>query len=541
MAYFDKYGVEFSDDRKTLVRCPKNFQGEYTIPDGAVTINTYAFDSCNGLTSIIIPNSVKTIYNSAFVFCRNLTKIILPDNVCIGPDAFTGCDSLPVINNIRYADTYLIGAIDKTLSYYNIKDGTKWIGDGAFTLCTNLEFIYIPDSVLTIETEAFYDCSKLISVNIGKSVRTIAKDAFDGCYNLVAFHISLENPFFQSSDDGVLFTPFESSLIAYPKGKRGAYTMPLYTYYIHEEAFSDCKYLTSVTLSPELMIVQSFAFDGCESLRIIRIPRGQYARFAAMDGLKNLRDILVEESEECETYKEERKEISSSDIFIRIESKTVNKPEKPYYLFFDTETTGVPSNYKAPMLDTANWPRLVQLAWLLVDENGTELKRKSEIICPDGFTIPEEAVQVHGITTERAQNEGLPLRNVLDEFMQDLELAEEVVGHNIDFDIHIVGAELCRLGLSTQTISNKPTTCTMKSFTNFCAIPSNNGYGGYKWPTLEELYCKVFGREMTNAHDALADILATKECFFELKNRFEAKASSIPANSKRADLSDLPF
>ena len=81
----------------------------------------------------------------------------------------------------------------------------------------------------------------------------------------------------------------------------------------------------------------------------------------------------------------------------------------------------------------------------------------------------------------------------------------------------------------------------MKSFTDYCAIPSNNGYGGYKWPTLEELYYKVFGCGMENAHDALADILATKECFFKLKNQFKAKTSSILENSKRTDLSDLPF
>lgn len=48
--------------------------------------------------------------------------------------------------------------------------------------------------------------------------------------------------------------------------------------------------------------------------------------------------------------------------------------------------------------------------------------------------------------------------------------------------------------------------------TNYCAIPGNYGY---KWPRLEDLYRKLFGRNFAGAHDAMSDIQATKECFFE--------------------------
>ena len=189
-------------------------------------------------------------------------------------------------------------------------------------------------------------------------------------------------------------------------------------------------------------------------------------------------------------------------------------------LFFDTETTGTPKNYKAPISDSYNWPRLVQLAWIMADKNGNVLKKKSLIIRPSGFSISEDAAAVHGITTEKAEREGVLLHDVLEEFEMDLSFAGQIVGHNIDFDQHIVGAELYRLGMNSSTLMDKSSTCTMKSSTDFCAIPNPNPYfGGYKWPSLQELYCKLFGHEFSDAHDALADITATKECYFELKRR----------------------
>ena len=189
-------------------------------------------------------------------------------------------------------------------------------------------------------------------------------------------------------------------------------------------------------------------------------------------------------------------------------------------LFFDTETTGTPRNYNAPVSDSSNWPRLVQLAWIMADDKGNVLKRKSVIIKPDGFVIPNNVSAIHGITTERAKQEGLPLKEVLEEFYFDLSFAKQVVGHNIDFDLHIVGAELYRLGMDYSILMDKPSICTMKSSTDFCAIPNRNSYyGGYKWPSLQELYRKLFGRDFFGAHDALADITATKECFFELSRR----------------------
>lgn len=183
------------------------------------------------------------------------------------------------------------------------------------------------------------------------------------------------------------------------------------------------------------------------------------------------------------------------------------------YLFFDTETTGLPRNWKAPITDLANWPRMVQLAYLLADGNGTELASGNFIIKPDGYTIPAEAARIHGITTERAEKEGKELPGVLCDFQAALGQAQYVIAHNISFDEKIVGAEFLRNKMP-DTLPAKRRICTMNSATDYCAIP---GPYGNKWPKLTELHNKLFQTGFEEAHNAFADVTATVKCFWELK------------------------
>src|SRR5659263_86375 len=111
------------------------------------------------------------------------------------------------------------------------------------------------------------------------------------------------------------------------------------------------------------------------------------------------------------------------------------------YLFFDTETTGLPKNYKAPASDLNNWPRLVQLAYHLYDNEGNKISEGDHIIKPEGFIIPIEASRIHGISTERAIQEGKSLLIVLREFQSLIEQVDYLVAHNMSFDEKIVGAE----------------------------------------------------------------------------------------------------
>ncbi len=182
-------------------------------------------------------------------------------------------------------------------------------------------------------------------------------------------------------------------------------------------------------------------------------------------------------------------------------------------LFFDTETTGLPRNWNAPVSDLRNWPRLVQLAWLEYRANGELLDSHSFIVKPDGFRIPPQASQVHGITNERALAEGVALDKVLRSFTQSVSRARVLVAHNINFDAKIVGAEFLRANLPNE-LFNRRHICTMKSTTDFCRIP---GPYGYKWPTLSELYLTLFGRTFPEAHNAAADVEALAKCFFRLK------------------------
>jgi DNA polymerase III epsilon subunit-like protein len=189
--------------------------------------------------------------------------------------------------------------------------------------------------------------------------------------------------------------------------------------------------------------------------------------------------------------------------------------ERQMYLFFDTETTGLPKNPKAPVTDSRNWPRLVQLAWLITDEEGFEHKSVEYIIKPQGFVIPKEASRIHGITTDLAHREGVDLGPVLEEISADLARALVLIAHNMDFDEKIVGAEFCRLG-HPNYLARKEKRCTMKAATDFCQLP---GYYGYKWPKLEELHQRLFGENFAEKHKALADVRACARCYFELRRR----------------------
>ncbi len=183
------------------------------------------------------------------------------------------------------------------------------------------------------------------------------------------------------------------------------------------------------------------------------------------------------------------------------------------YLFFDTETTGLPLDWKAPITDLKNWPRLVQIAWSRYDSSGNKISEKDYIVKPDGFTIPKFSTAVHKITTEKAIKEGVNLEKSLREFAQDIRNVKFLVAHNMEFDSKVVGAEFLRKEIENN-LSDLPKIDTMKESVDFCKIESPRGY---KWPTLSELYRKLFGEDFDNAHNAYFDISACAKCFFELK------------------------
>ena len=188
------------------------------------------------------------------------------------------------------------------------------------------------------------------------------------------------------------------------------------------------------------------------------------------------------------------------------------------YLIFDTETTGLPKRWDAPVSDTDNWPRCIQIAWQLHDALGNLLDRQDYLIQPEGFNIPYDAEKIHGISTEFAQENGIPLAEVLEKFNVALTKTKFVVGQNVGFDLNIMGAEFYRADLKT-LLGELPVldTCTEHTAT-LCALPGGRG-GKFKLPTLTELHQYLFKTPFAEAHNATADVEATTRCFLELVRR----------------------
>ena len=185
------------------------------------------------------------------------------------------------------------------------------------------------------------------------------------------------------------------------------------------------------------------------------------------------------------------------------------------YLIFDTETTGLPKNWNAPITDTDNWPRCIQIAWQLHDAMGNLVEHQDYLVQPDGFTIPFDAEQIHGISTELAQQQGVPLAEVLEKFNIAMSKTKFIVGQNVQFDLNIMGAEFHRLNIENP-LQELPVldTCTEHT-AQLCQIPGGRG-GKFKLPTLTELHEYLFGEPFGEAHNATADVEATTRCFLEL-------------------------
>ncbi|WP_395076831.1 DNA polymerase III subunit alpha [Flavobacterium sp.] len=185
------------------------------------------------------------------------------------------------------------------------------------------------------------------------------------------------------------------------------------------------------------------------------------------------------------------------------------------YLIFDTETTGLPRSWSAPITDTNNWPRCVQIAWQLHDEMGNLIEHQDYLIKPERFNIPYDAERIHGISTELAQEEGVLLQEVLEKFNVALTKTKFIVGQNVGFDVNIMGCEFHRAGIHSKMVKMPVLDTCTEVTASLLRLPGGRG-GKFKLPTLTELHQYLFKVPFSEAHNATADVEATTRCFFEL-------------------------
>jgi DNA polymerase-3 subunit epsilon len=185
-------------------------------------------------------------------------------------------------------------------------------------------------------------------------------------------------------------------------------------------------------------------------------------------------------------------------------------------LFIDTETNGM-INRKLPT-DHPSQPRLVQLGAFLDAGDGTHIRSLDYIILPEGWTIPHDVAEIHGITTAKAHHVGKPIDFILPAFVEMIETAFDadpdslVIAHNFSFDVMIMLNELSRTMIPVAVMNTLRPFCTMEALTPIMQMPGR--YGKFKWPKLMEAYQFCFGRDFDNAHSAMADVLACREIYF---------------------------
>lgn len=185
------------------------------------------------------------------------------------------------------------------------------------------------------------------------------------------------------------------------------------------------------------------------------------------------------------------------------------------YLFFDTETNGLPEKWDAPADDIDNWPRIIQIAWIEQDKNREIISTGNYYIKPLDFEISEESKKIHRISKELAMERGYAALDVLNVFNSIIKKSKYVIAHNVFFDDRVLSAEFKRHYLNSNLLDKKKI-CTMTEAIDYCNLPSASGK---KPPKLSELYYKLYDKNFADSHDAFADIQVTKDCFWELIDR----------------------
>jgi hypothetical protein len=286
--YSSVAGVLFNQNQTNLITFPEGKAGSYAVPASVTDIGTYAFFDSSNLTSVAISTNVSTIENYAFYICPGLTAFTVNTNnqwysSVAGVLFDKSQDTLIQYPVGNAASSYVIPnsvtnigmeAFFEAGNLTNVTFGTNVdiIGGAAFEYCYGLTSITVPNSVTIISGGAFAECDRLANINIGTGVTNIMFQAFLDCYGVTNIVVAAGNPAF-STFDGVLFNENQTALYLYPAASSSvSYIVPNTVTDIVAEAFIDSFNLTSVTLDPNLQIIEGQAFQNCFDLTSIAIP-----------------------------------------------------------------------------------------------------------------------------------------------------------------------------------------------------------------------------------------------------------------------------
>ncbi len=277
------YTFELQDDDTYTLVSYNGTATDVAVPEkvGGKTITViaaYAFKDCTAIKKVVIPNTIIRIGASAFYGCTSLESITIPF-VGVQKDGTTNTHFGYIFGASSYSDNG--SRVPSSLKSVTITGGTR-IGSSAFSGCTSLESITIPNSVTSIGDYAFSGCTGLESITIPNSVTSIGSYAFSGCTSLESITI----PNSVTSINGYAFGGCTSlTSITIPNSVIGigsaafdgctgleSITIPNSVTSIGDEAFYGCTGLESITIPNSVTSIGSYAFSGCTSLTSITIP-----------------------------------------------------------------------------------------------------------------------------------------------------------------------------------------------------------------------------------------------------------------------------
>ena len=358
-------GVLFDKKKTKLLHCPATKTGSYRVPASVTEIGSGAFYGCSRLTSVVLGNRVRTIGAQAFGECSGLTSVKIPGTVAtidygafesctklrsvtiangvkrIGSFAFARCTSLKTLSipasvrTIGYATANGSAVYENPFGNSGVKTVKVADGNTAFAVAGGCLVtkdkktliavppakegaLSIPSSVTSIESDAFWGCGKLTSIAIPAGMDNVSASWFNSCTTwdatkkkytsaLKSFTVAAGNESYMAVD-GVLFSKDKKTLVAYPCGKQGSYTVPSSVRTIGSSAFQDTQ-MTSVTIPDSVTEIGSYAFYACEKLSSVTVPTsvksiGEEA-FGYWDRKAGIRTLSLPNKGACDIARQE--------------------------------------------------------------------------------------------------------------------------------------------------------------------------------------------------------------------------------------------